>query len=150
MNENMGYELDWNASIENDSQDWELLPEGDYDFEVLSFERSRHPGSAKLPPCNKAVLTLRLTGEGGKSSTIRHNLFLHTSVEGLLCAFFAAIGVRKKGERIAMDWTKVPGARGRCKVAVREWTNDSGEKKQSNDIKRFYEKASAAYQAGVF
>ena len=44
----MERELDWNDEIEKDS-DFTLLPEGDYDFTVESFERGRHPGSDKLP-----------------------------------------------------------------------------------------------------
>ena len=55
----MERELDWNDEIEKDS-DFTLLPEGDYDFTVESFERGRHPGSDKLPACNKAILKLRI------------------------------------------------------------------------------------------
>ena len=54
-------ELDWNDTIEKDGDEFVLLPEGDYDFEVISFERGRHPGSEKLPPCNKATLSIKLT-----------------------------------------------------------------------------------------
>lgn len=41
MNNAMGYELDWNAQIENDRPEYVTLPEGDYNFEVVSFERGR-------------------------------------------------------------------------------------------------------------
>lgn len=52
--------LDWNDSIENDGQEFIVLPEGDYNFTVTDFERGRFPGSAKIPACNKASLTLRV------------------------------------------------------------------------------------------
>ena len=50
--------MDWNDTLENDGQEYIILPEGDYNFVVTNFERGRFPGSAKMPPCNKAALTL--------------------------------------------------------------------------------------------
>lgn len=137
-NNNEGYELNWDDPIENDSPDFTILPEGDYDFEVIDFERGRHNGSDKLPPCNKAVIHIKIEGKEGVS-IIRHNLFLHSITEGLLCAFFTGIGQRKKGEKITMNWNKVVGSTGRAKVGIRKWTNDSGEEKIFNEITRFYE-----------
>lgn len=131
-------ELGWDDQIENDGSDFEVLPEGDYNFEVVGFERGRHAGSDKLPPCHKAVISLRVKGSAGQT-TIKHNLFLHTKTEGLLCAFFVGIGQRKHGERITMNWGQVVGSRGRCKVGIHKWKNDKGEEFSSNDIKKFYE-----------
>ena len=67
-------ELGWDDEIEHDGEGFTLLPEGDYQFRVLSFERARHPGSAKLPPCNKAELKIQLESSQGKS-VITHNRF---------------------------------------------------------------------------
>lgn len=131
-------ELGWNDEIENDGPDFTLLPEGDYDFEVTEFERGRHPGSDKLPPCNKAVVSIRIKGEEGMS-TVKHQLFLHTKTEGLLCNFFTAIGQRQKGQKVSMDWNKVVGSKGRAKVGIRKWKNDKGEELEFNNIKKFYE-----------
>lgn len=132
-------EFNWDDIIENDGGEYVLLPEGDYDFTVLSFERERHPGSAKLPPCNKAVLNIEVTSPKGKT-TIRHNLFLHSKCEGLLCAFFSAIGQRKHGEKLKMNWNSVTGATGKCKVKIHTWTKDDGSQGQSNEISKFYAK----------
>ena len=131
-------ELGWDDPIENDGPEFTLLPEGDYDFTVVGFERGRHPGSEKLPACNKAVLSIKLEGLEG-SITIKHNLFLHTKTEGMLCSFFNATGQRKHGERVTMNWNAVTGSTGRCKVGVRKWTNDEGKEYSSNEIKKFYE-----------
>lgn len=133
----MGSELSWDASIEKDST-FTLLPEGDYAFTVTSFERARHEGSARLPPCNKAVLTLEVSS-GEQRGVITHNLFLHTRTEGMLCAFFAAIGLRAHGERISMDWGAVQGSIGRCRVGIRKYKNRYGEERESNEIKFFYD-----------
>lgn len=138
-------EFDWEDIIENDGPEFTLLPEGDYDFVVTGFDRERHPGSTKLPPCNKAVVHIRVDTPDG-TTVINHNLFLHSKCEGLLCAFFSGIGQRKHGEKLRMNWSQVVGSTGRCKVGIREWTNDNGEKRQSNEIKKFYDKDSASAQ----
>lgn len=135
-------ELDWEDEIENDGPDFTLLPAGDYDFTVTGFDRERHPGSAKLPPCNKAVVHIQIDAPQGRA-VINHNLFLHSKCEGLLCAFFSSIGLRKHGEKLRMNWSQVAGATGRCKVDVREWTSREGKAMQSNEIKKFYDKEEA-------
>lgn len=133
--------FNWDSVIENDST-FTLLPEGVYPFTVTGFERGHHGGSAKLSPCPKAILSIEIDGGDLGKTTLAHNLFIHKKTEGLLCDFFTAIGMRKRGEPIKMDWTKVPGASGMCKVGVREWVSDrTGEKMQSNEIKRFLEPA---------
>lgn len=146
-------ELDWDDEIEKDGPEFTLLPEGDYDFTVTGFDRERHPGSAKLPPCNKAVVHIQIDAREGRA-TINHHLFLHSKCEGLLCAFFSSIGQRKHGEKLRMNWSQVTGAKGRCKVGIREWVSDrDGQKKQSNEIKKFYESAekpAQSFKAGEF
>lgn len=127
-------EFGWDDQIENDGPDFVLLPEGDYEFEVTAFERGRHNGSDKLPPCNKATLTIKIADSEGNETHIKHNLFLHSKCEGMLCAFFTSIGQRKKGEKVTMNWTAVPGSKGRCKVGIKTY-----EGKQYNEIKKFYE-----------
>lgn len=142
-------EFGWDDEIEKDSSDFILLPEGDYDFTVESFERGRHNGSEKLPPCNKAILKLRIeTPEG--AALVNHNLFLHTKTEGIISAFFTAIGQKKKGEKIKMNWNAVIGAKGRCKIGIHEWTGDDGEKRQGNQVKKFYPFEEKQFKAGVF
>lgn len=146
-NLDMGREFNWDDVIQNDSEEFILLPDGDYDFEVKSFERARHNGSEKLPPCNKAVLKIKVTNEAGQSTTITHNLMLHSKCEGMICAFFTAIGQRKHGEPLRMNWNSVVGSRGRCRVGTRSWTSKNGDVMKSNEIKRFYEPDEAKEQA---
>jgi len=131
-----GRELGWDDQIENDGSDFVLLDAGEYPFRVTKFERKRFAGSVKLPPCNQAVLTIEV-GDESMYTTLHHSLFLHTKTEGLLCGFFRALGARKHGERIVMDWNGVVGGEGRCKLDVREWTGKDGEIRKSNDITKF-------------
>lgn len=130
-------ELGWDDQIENDGGPYEVLPEGDYSFQVEKFERARHPGSDKIPPCNKAVLTLSVT-DGTHSGTVMVNLFLYTKFEWKLCQFFTAIGQRKHGEAIRMNWNNVPGATGVCRVKIRKWTGNDGKQRDGNEVDTFY------------
>lgn len=138
MVENIERELGWDDEIEKDSGEFILLPEGDYDFVVTAFERARHDGSEKLPPCNKAVISLEIESPEG-TATIKHNLFLHTKTEGMISAFFVGIGQKKHGEKVKPNWGAVVGSKGRAKIGIHKWTNDSGEEKSYNQVKKFYE-----------
>lgn len=146
-------ELSWDDEIENDSSDFEVVPEGDYNFEVTKFERGRSKGSDKLPPCNMAILTIRLS-DGKHSTTVTENLILHTKMEWKLSQFFCAIGQKQRGEKVRMNWQAVYGAKGRCRVGIRKYKSNSGEDKEINEIQKFYEADSAApvkrYTAGTF
>lgn len=135
-----GFELEWDSEIENDGQEYVTLPEGDYDFAVVGFERQRYTPSAKakLPPCPMAVLTLRFDGQAGVT-TVKDKLYLHSSVEWRLCAFFTSIGQRRHGERITMNWGAVPGAQGRAKLGIRKYTDDKGRERSINEVLEYLE-----------
>ena len=146
-NQYQNQEIGWDDTISQDSE-YTLLPEGDYQFTVTKFDRARHNGSDKLPPCNKAILTLEVS-DGVNTGTVTHNLFLHRKCEGMLCAFFTAIGQRKHGEALQPKWGQVMGSRGTCKVGKRTWTGNDGQPRESNEIKKFYEPASQPAAAPV-
>ncbi len=150
MSENTAVEreLGWDDTIQKESLEFITLPEGDYDFVVESFDRGRHNGSDKLPPCNKAILKLHISAPQGEV-TVVHNLFLHTITEGMLSAFFECIGQKKKGEPLRMNWQAVPGAKGRLKLGIRSYQKD-GENRTINEVKRFYPYEGPKYQAGSF
>ena len=136
MSDLMERELGWDDEISNDSS-YEPLPEGTYDFVVVGIERGRHNGSDKLPPCNKAPVEIKVTGSG-RSTTIKNNFFLHTKTEGLICAFFTSIGVRKDGEPYRMDWSNnIIGKTGRCKIGIRQYTGNDGREYINNEVKQF-------------
>lgn len=140
MNEymnNQPRELDWDDPISNEYIELPFLPEGDYPFQIVSIEKTRHQprDGGKLPPCNKAILTVRVRDrETGMQADFRHSLYLHTSMEWRLCEFFAAIGQRQKGETLRMDWGRVVGSTGLCKVKRRERRDGRPE----SEIDRFY------------
>lgn len=139
-NNMMDREFGWDDEISNDGQSFRILPEGDYTFTVKKFERARHSGSEKIPACNKAVLTAAVSNQDAAGEVLV-NLFLHSKFEWKLCQFFTAIGQRKRGETLRMNWGSVPGSAGSCHVGVRTWTGNDGKEKESNEITEFYDPA---------
>lgn len=130
-------ELNWDDEISQESE-FTLLEDGDYDFEVTKFERGRSNGSEKIPASNMAILTLRVSN-GSASTSIIERLILHTKMEWKLSQFFCSIGQKKHGEPLRMNWNKVLGAKGRCKVYVDTYTTDRGEERKTNKISKFYD-----------
>lgn len=130
--------LDWNDAIENDGQEFVVLEEGDYNFVVTDFERGRFPGSAKIPACNKAAITIQIDTPNGTAS-VKFDLILYRSLEWRLSSFFRCIGQKKHGERLVMNWNKVVGSKGRAHFKPRTYTDKNGEERKANDVDRFYD-----------
>ncbi len=155
MSDNRAF--NWDDVIQNDSS-FVLLPEGTYPFTVKTFERGYHNGSDRMPACNKAVLTLEVDSGSLGAVELTENLFLHSRAEWKLCEFFTAIGQRKKGEALTMNWNAVTGARGMAEVGIREWKGKDGSLRKSNQIVHFLEPAAnnaqpaptAGFTAGQF
>lgn len=135
---NQNMEMDWNDAIESDGQEFVVLEEGDYNFEVTGFERGRFPGGQKIPACNKAALTLQVKTDNG-IAVCRTDLLLYRSLEWRLSAFFRCIGQKKPGERLVMDWNTVIGSRGRAHFKPRPYTDRDGNERMANDVDRFYD-----------
>ena len=134
-NNNEGRELGWDDELDASAgSNFEALPEGEYDFVVKKIEKSRYSpkAGAKLPPCNMVKVLLEVNGR-----EVNHALFLHSRCEGMLCAFFKAIGARQDGERIKMEWNRVTGSTGRCVIGIRKWTGKNGEDREGNEVKKF-------------
>lgn len=126
FNNNFEREFGWDDTIQKDSE-FVFLPDGLYYFTVKSYDRGRHtpnpqnPG--KLPACPKATVHLTIVANEGETE-LRHNLFLHSSTEGMLSAFFGSIGQKRKGEPLRMDWNAIIGKVGVCKVGSREYNGN--------------------------
>ena len=128
--------MDWDDSIENDGQEFIILDEGDYNFTVTDFERGRFPGSAKIPACNKATLTLEVKTDNG-SAFIKTDLILYRSLEWRISSFFRSIGQKRHGERLVMNWNRVVGSRGRAHFKPRTYPGNDGQERKANDVGYF-------------
>lgn len=145
---NQGYEFEFDGVITEDAKEFIVLQDGDYDFEVTEIEKGRYAGSERekgLPPCNMVTVTCKIeTNEG--EAYIKNRLYLHSRAEGLLSAFFASIGQKRKGEPLKMQWNLVVGSKGRCKVSSRQYNGET-----YNDIKRFLPaEERKSFTAGAF
>lgn len=133
------HELGWDDEIVREGSPFQIVPEGDYWFAVKKLERARHNGSEKIPPCNKAILTLCVNNDEGVLADIQTTLFLHSKFEWKLCQFFTAIGQRKRGEAFRMNWNAVPLSTGRCRIEIHTWTGTDGKERKNNEVTMFYE-----------
>ncbi len=127
--------LDWNASIEDDSDGYALLEPGDYNAVIRFFERAHFDGSERLPPCDMAVLTLAVDTEDGPRE-VRARLYLCKRMEWRLSEFFRAIGRKKHGQRLRMSWEGLVGLPLRVHIGIRTYPKD-GEERRTNAVTKF-------------
>lgn len=145
MSTDTGIAFGWDEErIENPNEGGEFvtLTPGDYAFTVVKFERGRFEGSAKMCACPKAVLTLELDGNEFGTVKHTHNLYLNKKCEGMLCQFFACVGLRKHGEPLVLAWNQLAGRSGRCTMG-----NRVHNEKTYNDVKRFLDPTDATTTA---
>ena len=129
-------ELGWDDQIENEGEEFEPLPEGDYKFTVKAVERARSKGEGKLPPCNMAKVTITVHGERDRDIVV--NFLLYSSLEWKLSQFFLSIGMKKHGEPLRMNWPGSVSCSGNCHVTVRTFKMKNGGEGKANDISKFY------------
>ena len=129
--------LTWRSEIQIDGHF--LLPDGVYPFEVKDLIRGTHNGSEKLPPCPKATIKLEVEYNDTKV-TLTDDLFLIKRMEWKLSSFFRAIGQKKQGERIHMDWDKVIGSTGRASITTHRFINADGREIEVNKVSKYLDK----------
>ena len=151
--------LGWDDEIQSDGEysgeETVVLPEGNYDFEVIKTEQAWYDGSKKIPACNMAKVFLRVDGgELGKALCVE-NIYLLERLEWKAASFLRAIGLKKHGEPIA--WRKLihcDGETGRCHIYVDEYEGNDGKTKTSNKVKNFFDKEEQApkkaFKKGAF
>lgn len=141
-----GKEIDWNDTVEK-GEGYILLPEGDYDFVIESFERGRFDGSDKAPACPRADLKVKVeTPEG--ICIMNESLLLYDRMQWKLAEFFLSIGAEEVDGRVKMNWGLVPRATGRATIEIRPGYNDPTKK--YNHVKKFLPKQKKKYKAGSF
>ena len=121
--EDMGVALGWDDEIEVSENEFEPVPDGDYEFEVVSVERAYFNGSAKMAPCPVAKVQVRLLDDG-RGAHLFERFMLNSKMSWKIAQFFVCVGLRSAGagkeEKLKMQWTRAVGLRGRCKVGHHE------------------------------
>lgn len=127
MNEDMNREYDWEDEVENRS-DFVDIPDGEYEFFVDHYERSKVGGDGKYAGQNMAVVFCNIITESGQDGPqIKTNLILNKNFDWKLSQFFISLGLMKdeEGARLKMNWNQVGGARGRCQIEHKPNYNDT-------------------------
>lgn len=132
--------LDWDDIIDDDGQEFITLPEGDYDFTVVSAERAVFNGSAKMKPGKKSIVTLQVVTEDGIAN-VRLDFVLNEMTMWRISAFFRSIGLKKRGEPFKMDWPASVNKTGRAHFKPRPFTDKNGNEREANDVAYFYDPA---------
>ena len=91
----------------------------------------------RFPACNKATISINIDNDIGVA-TARFDLILYRTLEWKIASFFRCIGQKKHGEKVAMNWNGIIGARGRAHIKPRTYQKGS-EDRQVNDVERFYD-----------
>ena len=108
--------------------DRRILAEGDYEFEVIDFERKRIKSGLSAGE-NQALYTLLIDGE-----EVRYYLPLIESVRWKVSEFFRGVGIDIEGRRI--PWDEAVGRHGMCHVRPRQY----GDSSTFNDVARVWPK----------
>lgn len=133
---NENEEMDFEAVIENEGNEFTLLPDGDYEFIVTKVTRGRFNGSDNVPACGEVKVEMKV-GNSTDSTTITERFFMIRKFEWKLSQFFLSIGLKKHDEPLKMRWN-IEGMKGKCKVYVDNYTKKDNTQGQSNKIKKFY------------
>ena len=122
--ENINEEMDWDSGIAADTGSDDFLPAiGEYDFEIVEFERTYSKAGKPM-----AKLNLKLDCDG-QFYRVYDYLVLQQNMAWKLAAFFECIGLKKKGEELArMPWDKVLNAHGRVKIRHEEYNGSQSVK----------------------
>lgn len=132
-----GGALGWDDEIQEESS-FVLLPEGDYFFRIMKVDKGRYEGGTKIGACPKAIVEFEITSTDGRRTVITENYLLHSDLEWKLSEFFAAVGMKQKGEKLRMNWSPaLIGKTGVAKIIVNTYQKN-GEERQNNKIKMLY------------
>lgn len=143
-------ELDWDEMIANDSgPSYTLLPDGDYPCTITKVERARYDGSAKVPPCRMARLTVAVHGGSRGENQVTYQLFLLQRFAWKIAEVFVSCGLASpEDEHVRMQWDKLQGANAFCRITQREYVKRSGphagETGTANEIVKFLRPAPPA------
>ena len=145
MPDETGYAMDWDSPVENEGEEFTLLPAGsEANFEVLGLDKSRVSKPGNYTGCPMAKMKIAVRNEHG-STVVNESLILHSKMEWKICQFFTSVGFRKHGEKLQPQWNRAVGAKGRCKLLVSEYesTKNPGTKNKNNKIDKFLDPPNA-------
>lgn len=123
-------EFDWDSEFDFDDPDeYIILPPGEYDYEVRSFQRSRYDGGVAkdghtIPPCPVAKIQIGIKTDTG-DVVINDSFFINKGNTKKLSGFFQSVGLAKAGSKVKMSWWSddLVGMTGRAKINTRKYND---------------------------
>lgn len=128
MSENNSYSWDSKMPSEVEQKEFSVPPIGEYNFIVVEVEKTFSKSSGN--PMLKVRLDLQ-----GADGCVFDNLVLSDKAMFKVVTFFESIGLKKKGEELAMSIgdaaDKAAGMEGRCKIKHETYNGKVGAKVES-------------------
>lgn len=132
--------FDWDVT-EGDLDErprFHTLEPGYYPFTVQKLERTRYDGSAKIPPCPMAKVTLRVQDADGTEALTSCRLFLVQSMMWKVTRFMAAVGQGKDANgKTVINWGDVEGRNGWLRLSKRSYRTSDGQEREANNVDEF-------------
>ena len=126
--------IDYEDYIEDDGAGYRVLPNGEYTFTVQNVERGFYlkKEGGKMPDCKMLTVSLLIADPEG-DVLLRDNFYLFADNMWKAAAFFRAVGMKKPGERVRMDWNAAMGKWGRVRLTESSYEKN-GTRYPKNDI----------------
>ncbi len=123
--------LSWDAIIEDEGTGgWEPLEPGEYDFEVVNYNR-------KFAKDNTTpVLELILLVNGRE---VKDWLHFKKKAEWKISQFLICIGMKKHGEPSQVKFDELIGSKGRCQITVSTFRKNDGSEGKGNNVGNYIE-----------
>ena len=118
-------DLDWDDGLtaEDEGDDFEVLPVGESEFEVVDFEKTFSKSDKKM-----AKITLEIVYNGMKFKVWDY-LVLTQNMAWKIASFFEALGLKKKGTELKqMPWNQIMEKTGRVKIKHEEYNGQTSAK----------------------
>lgn len=123
VNKDIGQEIGWEDEVENTSS-FVDIKDGEYEFIVDHFERSKVGGDSKYSGQNMAVIYCNILTQG--EPQLKTNIIMNTKFQWKISQFFISIGQMKneEGAKLKPNWSTVGGSRGHCRIEHKPNYND--------------------------
>lgn len=131
-------ELDERISYDGGGS-FNAIPDGIWPATVKAVAIENYNGSKNIPACRNAKVTLRV-GYGVDMTDATDNIYLYYNDNGnpnwRIAAFYRAIGYKKHGEEVQMNWSEgfLVGKTLWVKTTQREFTFTQGPRKGETGI----------------
>jgi len=141
-------DLAFDGVIENDGNEFVLIPAGVYPFNVIDFEQTEYQDTKANKSRKKIIVHVQVTLPDGSTAVIKDHLPLKRTLEWKFCQLFTSVGDRKSGEPLQMKWNEIRGKGGQVKIKVDSFNKKgTNEQLQNNKVDKYLDPSKATAPA---